>query len=371
MAFLRRNHLLAESLQPKDEAKLKDIAKIFAKTIGAQAKAGGIARFDGVEATELFPTIKKFVKMAVGADNCKSEIAKKLGIPSDLASRFAKEYSAWLLKTAFKNDKRYVSSILKKSEQLKFFASTVLDIWRRDDEISKLMYSSKSSGDDEETDDEKDEEDVDFSECDAFRATGTEDAALAEDDDDELEDPEIDEEQEEDLQTAEEESDEDDELFEDDELSDDALDEDDPEEGIDQAEVENEDEGFDIDVAQSSNDTVQSNVSGSWYCVADVDPACKQMERSWRFGPLDIADVSDFIYPERKYKKGATVLRNKRFQTPNDGVVQLYVGLASIFDAVKNNDSEALKKLDAIGINRNISLGLDPDDDYSTQYALK
>jgi len=52
-------------------------------------------------------------------------------------------------------------------------------------------------------------------------------------------------------------------------------------------------------------------------------------------------------------------------------VADLYVGLPSIFDAVKNNDEEALKKLDMIGISRNISLGLDPDDDYTAQYVLR
>ena len=53
------------------------------------------------------------------------------------------------------------------------------------------------------------------------------------------------------------------------------------------------------------------------------------------------------------------------------GTVDLYVGLPSIFDAIKNNDEDALKKLDMIGICRNISLGMDPEDDYSSQYNLR
>lgn len=57
---------------------------------------------------------------------------------------------------------------------------------------------------------------------------------------------------------------------------------------------------------------------------------------------------------------------------PDDGsTVELYVGLASIFDAVKSNDRGALDKLEMLGISPDISLGLDPEDDYSSQYTLR
>lgn len=96
------------------------------------------------------------------------------------------------------------------------------------------------------------------------------------------------------------------------------------------------------------------------------------MDRNWRFGPIDFTrGVTDFLYPERKYKRGATMLRYKNFKMPDGGVVELYVGIASIFDAIKNNDAEALKKLEQIGINKNITLGLDPNDDFSGQYVLR
>lgn len=110
-----------------------------------------------------------------------------------------------------------------------------------------------------------------------------------------------------------------------------------------------------------------------WYCVADVDPACKSMDRNWRFGPIEFTrGVVDFLYPERQYKRGATMLRNKHVKMPDSGEsVEVYVGIPSIFDAVKNNDEEALKKLEMIGINKDISLGLDPDDDYTAQYVLR
>jgi len=51
-----------------------------------------------------------------------------------------------------------------------------------------------------------------------------------------------------------------------------------------------------------------------WYSVADVDPACKSMDRKWRFGPLEFTrGVTDYLYPERQYKRGATMLRYKGF----------------------------------------------------------
>lgn len=222
-------------------------------------------------------------------------------------------------------------------------------MWHRDPVLSKLLKKNPPK-----TADNAGEEDLDEGE--SFRANGNEDAAINEDDGSK----EDAEEGEEDVSECDGEAGCEDAL---------ELDEEDLDERYDRYGGFG---GYGRKYSSYGSSAPRGAAIG-WYCVADVDPACKNMDRNWRFGPIEFTrGVVDFLYPERQYKRGATMLRHKHFKMPNDGdVVELYVGIASIFDAVKNNDEEALKKLDMLGINRNISLGLDPEDDYSAQYVLR
>lgn len=320
-----KNWLLKESLEPKTEQKLKDAAKIFAKSVGAMIKAGGMFRFEDGETPDPTVAIKTTIKKGVSVDSCKREL-KKLGTPPELIDMMAKAYSDWFKKTIFGGDQKAISNLLKTTEQFNYFANVVFGIWHRDPDLSQLMKKTppESSEDSGEESTQGGEETVDEGE--AFRANGTDDAALDEEE----------------------------------------------EEMNERYDRYGGFGGYGRSYSSYGSRAPRGESIG-WYCVADVDPACKSMDRNWRFGPIEFTrGVQDFLYPERQYKRGATMLRHKHFQMPNDGgISEIYVGIASIFDAVKNNDEEALQKLDMLGISRNISLGLDPGDDYSAQYVLR
>ena len=341
-----KTQLLRESLEPKTEQKLKEAAKKFAKAIGAQIKAGGMFRFED-DQTDPLVGIKNTIKIGVSVDLCKRQL-KKQATPPDILDDIAKAYSSWFTSSLFNGDKKAISNLLKTTEQFNYFANAVLGVWHRDKDIAKFLKPMPPE--DSDSEDSSDEEDTnsaqdDLEENDAFRSSGNEDAMM-----DEV------------IQKKD---------AEDDSVADsDELDED-----------EELDERYDCYGGYGGYGRSYSSYGNyaprgsqiSWYSVSDVDPACKTMDRKWRFGPLDFTrGVTDFLYPERQYKRGATMLKYKGFQMPDgSGVVDVYVGLPSIFDAVKNNDEEALKKLDMIGICRNISLGMDPEDDYSAQYSLR
>ena len=390
------NELLRESLEPKTEAKLKEAAKVFAKAIGTQIKARGMFRFEDGETPDPLVAIKTTIKKGVSVDNCKKEL-KKLGMPAEVIDQMAKGYSEWFSKNIFGGDKKAIDNLLKTTEQFNYFANVVFGIWHRDPVLSKLLKKNPPIDDSAE-----DKETVDEGE--SFRANGNEDAALDETDaEDASKDKEDVSEGEEELKES----------FDEEDLNravglapdeqfcllmgglyvckknGDDIRSLSPEEmqrytewyeahPLDTRSVNERDDrfggfgGYGRKYSSYGSSAPRGAAIG-WYCVADVDPACKNMDRNWRFGPIEFTrGVVDFLYPERQYKRGATMLRHKHFKMPNDGdVVELYVGIASIFDAVKNNDEEALKKLDMLGINRNISLGLDPEDDYSAQYVLR
>ena len=340
-----KSQLLAEALEPKTEAKLKDAAKAFAKAIGNMIKANGMFRFEDDETPDPLVAIKTTIKKGVSADNCKKEL-KKLGTPPELIDQMAKSYSEWFSKSIFGGDKKAIDNLLKTTEQFNYFANVVFGVWHRDPELSKLLKKTPPAGEEAATAEDNSGENVEEGE--SFRANGNEDAAL---DETGTEDASKDKE---DVSEGEDSS---------------GLDEEDLEERYDRFGGYG---GYGRKYSSYGSSAPRGAAIG-WYCVADVDPACKNMDRNWRFGPIEFTrGVVDFLYPERQYKRGATMLRHKHFKMPNDGdVVELYVGLPSIFDAVKNNDEEALKKLEMIGINKNISLGLDPDDDYTSQYVLR
>lgn len=316
--------LLNESLEPKTEAKLKDAAKIFAKEVGTMIKCGGMFRFEDGETPDPIVAIKTTIKKGVSMENCKREL-KRLGTPADLIDQMAKQYSEWFKNKVFGGDQKAISNLLKTTEQFNYFANVVFGIWHKDKVLSQMLKKNPPS-----TGEEVQSSGEDLEEGESFRANGNEDIAIDEDDA----------------------SDASSEIY----------------------------ERYDRFGGYGGYGRSYSSYGGraprgsdiGWDSVANVDPACRNMDRKWRFGPIEFTrGVTDFLYPERQYKRGATMLRYKDFQMPDGNVADLYVGLPSIFDAVKNNDEEALNKLDMIGISRNITLGMDPNDDYSVQYNLR
>lgn len=74
---------MKEALEPKTESKLKDAAKVFAKTVGSMIKAGGMFRFEDGETPDPLVAIKTTIKKGVSVESCKREL-KKLGTPPEL-----------------------------------------------------------------------------------------------------------------------------------------------------------------------------------------------------------------------------------------------------------------------------------------------
>ena len=106
-----------------------------------------------------------------------------------------------------------------------------------------------------------------------------------------------------------------------------------------------------------------------WYAVDQIDPKAKGKTYGWRMGPSNFPFV-DLLYPERKYKVGTTVMRNKYVQAGSESGVK-YISIPSYFDAIKNNDQEAINLLNALGIPLDLTFGMDPNDDYSMTYTIK
>lgn len=116
-----------------------------------------------------------------------------------------------------------------------------------------------------------------------------------------------------------------------------------------------------------------------WYPVEVLDPKAKGKMAGWRAGPSNFPVSNDLLYggkrakelygKKRYYKTGAMFMRNKYVKAGSEsGTVQ--IALTSYFDAIKNNDEEAIKILKDLGIPLNLTFGLDPNDDYTMQYTL-
>lgn len=106
-----------------------------------------------------------------------------------------------------------------------------------------------------------------------------------------------------------------------------------------------------------------------WYAVEQLDPKAKGKMPGWRCGPSNFP-FTDLLYPERKYVKGAMVMRNKYIKAGSMSG-EKYIALASYFDALKNNDLEAIGLLNALGIPLDLTFGMNPNDDYSNNYTIK
>ena len=83
------------------------------------------------------------------------------------------------------------------------------------------------------------------------------------------------------------------------------------------------------------------------------------------FGPSNFKNEADWLYPDRILKLNSTII-----WCPEQ---KKTIGIGSYADAVKSNDEEALKKLDELGIPRNLlpKFGFTVSDDFSSTYTLK
>lgn len=106
-----------------------------------------------------------------------------------------------------------------------------------------------------------------------------------------------------------------------------------------------------------------------WFSVSDLDPRAKGKMYGWRMGPSNFP-FEDLLYPERKYKVGTTTMRNKYVQAGTMSG-EKYIALPSYFDAIKNNDQDAIDVLNALSIPLDMTFGMDPNDDYSNTYVLR
>ena len=106
-----------------------------------------------------------------------------------------------------------------------------------------------------------------------------------------------------------------------------------------------------------------------WYSVEQLDPKAAGKMPNWRCGPSNFP-FKDLLYPERKYVKGAMVMRNKYLKA---GLMSgdKYIAIPSYFDCIKNNDQEAINLLKDLGIPLDLTFGMDPNEDYSNSYTIK
>lgn len=105
-----------------------------------------------------------------------------------------------------------------------------------------------------------------------------------------------------------------------------------------------------------------------WYAVEQLDPKAKGKMPGWRMGPANFK-FTDLLYPDRNYKVGTTVMRNKYVKAGSESGVK-YIAVPSYFDSIKNKDEAALGLLTALGIPLDLTFGMDPNDDYSMTYTV-
>jgi len=106
-----------------------------------------------------------------------------------------------------------------------------------------------------------------------------------------------------------------------------------------------------------------------WFSVGELDPKAKGKMPGWRCGPSNFP-FTDLFFPNRKYKVGTMVMRNKYVNAGDlSGIV--YIAIPSYFEIVKTNNKEGVKVLEALGIPLDLTFGMDPNDDYSMTYVEK
>jgi hypothetical protein len=89
----------------------------------------------------------------------------------------------------------------------------------------------------------------------------------------------------------------------------------------------------------------------------------------WRCGPSNFP-FNDLFFPNRKYKVGTMVMRNKYVKAGGLSG-EVYISVPSYFEIVKTKNPEGIAVLEALGIPLDLTFGMDPNDDYSVTYTEK
>ena len=112
----------------------------------------------------------------------------------------------------------------------------------------------------------------------------------------------------------------------------------------------------------SSLDNAPRGAAIGWFAVDQLDSKAKgRIAPGWRCGPSNFP-FTDLLYPERKYKIGTMVMRNKYVKAGSMSG-EKYIAIPSYFEAIKTNDEEAIKLLTALNIPLDLTFGMDPNDD--------
>lgn len=104
-----------------------------------------------------------------------------------------------------------------------------------------------------------------------------------------------------------------------------------------------------------------------WYSVEQLDPKAKGKMSGWRCGPSNFP-FKDLFFPNRKYKVGTMVMRNK-YVNAGELSGEIYIAVPSYFEIVKSQNPEGLKVLEALKIPLDLTFGMDPNDDYTVTYT--
>ena len=106
-----------------------------------------------------------------------------------------------------------------------------------------------------------------------------------------------------------------------------------------------------------------------WYSVEQLDPKAAGKMPGWRCGPSNFP-FEDTFFPNRKYKVGTMVMRNKYVNAgPFSG--EMYIAIPSYFEIVNTKNPEGINVLETLGIPLDLTFGMDPNDDYSVTYTEK
>lgn len=106
-----------------------------------------------------------------------------------------------------------------------------------------------------------------------------------------------------------------------------------------------------------------------WYDVDQLDPKARGKMPKWRCGPSNFPFV-DLFFPNRKYKIGTMVMRNKYVKAGSLSG-EIYIAIPSYFQIVKDKNQKGLEILNQLGIPLDLTFGMDPNDDYSMTYVEK
>ena len=105
-----------------------------------------------------------------------------------------------------------------------------------------------------------------------------------------------------------------------------------------------------------------------WYSVEQLDPKAKGKMPGWRCGPSNFP-FKDLFFPNRKYKVGTMVMRNKYVNAgPFSGEIQIAV--PSYFEIINTGNAEGIDVLNKLGIPLDLTFGMNPKDDYTVTYTV-